>query len=208
MGEVIHINARRHDVSSIATASNRNESLPRMANPFIAQYPEFRQIPLSKGYVAIVDAENYEWLNQWTWMALKARNTVYAIRRGQKKSEGRKNIYMHRQIMQTPPGMQTDHRDGDGLINCRENLRNCTHSQNQRNQRPQKGVTSEHKGVSWNEKTKKWIAQIKANGKQKYLGSFTSELDAASAYNAAALKYHGEFARLNIIELHSKDEAA
>ena len=87
-------------------------------------------------------------------------------------------------------------RDGDGLDNRRCNLRVCTRSQNNMNERP-RGGTSEFKGVSWDNAISKWRPRIKHNGKQCYLGIFTDEIDAALAYDEAARIYFGPFARAN-----------
>lgn len=167
-----------------------------MADPFIRQFPEYRQIPLTRGYVAIVDAENYEWLAQWKWHAEMRKDTVYAVR-NRPRINGKKIglIYMHRQIMSAPSGMLTDHKNSDGLMNCYENLRVCTISQNQHNQRIRNGTSSKYKGVCL--KRGRWQAVIKAFGEKIYLGEYTTEEGAARAYDEAALKYHGEFARTN-----------
>lgn len=103
---------------------------------------------------------------------------------------------MHREIVGTPEGMDTDHINGDKLDNRRSNLRICTHAQNGANRGPQKNGSSGYKGVSYH--CKKWRVQICINGKTKRLGGFNSLLDAAKAYDKAARKYHGEFARTNV----------
>src|ERR1043165_2122866 len=86
-----------------------------------------REIPLTQGYVALVDDCDYEWLSQWKWCAhvAKGGRTAYAFRA--------KGIAMHRVIMNAPEGMDVDHRDHNGLNNTRANLRICTHAENQRN---------------------------------------------------------------------------
>src|SRR6266550_1150106 len=110
----------------------------------ISQFPEFRQIPLTKGYYAIVDAENYEWLMQWKWHALAGKHTFYAAR-STRRINGRKTmVLMRRAIMSTGKGMQADHKDGSGLMNCWDNLRVCTFTQNNRNVRPQKNTSSRY----------------------------------------------------------------
>lgn len=85
------------------------------------------------------------------------------------------------------------------------NIRKATKSQNGANRKlnissNKKPKTSKFKGVSWAKASKKWMAGIGVNGKTKNLGYFTDEKDAARAYNEAALKYFGEFARLNSID--------
>jgi len=109
-------------------------------------------------------------------------------------------ISMHRQIMEiTSRRVQVDHRDGNGLHNWRGNLRASTHSQNQWNRPKYSNNTSGFKGVFWHTKCHKWYAKIEANRRQSYLGLFEDIRDAAAAYNAAALRLHGEFAVLNVL---------
>lgn len=149
-------------------------------------------IPLTKGQSAIVDDADFDWLSQWKWcfIAIK-RHTGYAVRHG--SGNNKKLIYMHRFIMNAPDGVQIDHKNICGIDNQRSNLRFATVSQNNANTRP-RGKHSPYKGV-YPQKLK-WIAVI---GKTR-IGSFTSETDAALAYNQAAILQFGEFARLNIIE--------
>ncbi len=91
-----------------------------------------------------------------------------------------------------------DHADRDIYNNLESNLRVCTHQQNQFNKDKQKGsYTSKYKGVSWFRRDQCWRAYIVINNKQKHLGYFSDEIQAARAYNAAAIKYFGEFAKLN-----------
>ena len=106
---------------------------------------------------------------------------------------------MHRQIVSGPEDMHIDHRDGNGLMNTEDNLRAATRAQNLSNQRIRGVGSSEFRGVHWHKKRKKWQASIRVNNKPIYLGIFTSELEAVRAYNIAALKHYGEFARLNDI---------
>lgn len=154
-----------------------------------------KHIPLTQGKFAVVDDADYEWLNQWKWYALKSRNTYYACRR-----IGSKKIYLHRIIMDTPPGMEADHRDHNGLNCVRTNMRNCTHAENLRNQLSGKGGTSKYKGVYWHWAARKWMARICHNGRLIYLGYYESEEAAARAYNKKAEELFGEFACLNIVE--------
>jgi len=104
---------------------------------------------------------------------------------------------MHRLIMKNPDNLDVDHIDGDRLDNQKSNLRKATQSQNSMNQKNQSGRSSNFKGVCWHTRDHKHQAYIKINQKRKHIGYFDSEIEAAKAYNAAAIKYFGEFARLN-----------
>ena len=114
------------------------------------------------------------------------------------KKQKYKKIYLHRLIMNTPTGMDTDHINGDKLDNRRENLRITTRSQNSMNQKKTRGA-SKYKGVNWHNQRGYWKAEIKLNGKKKHLGVFLSELEAAEAYNLAAIEKFGKFAKINTL---------
>lgn len=149
-----------------------------------------KQIPLSKGCAALVDDVDFDMLMQWKW----CYNTGYAVRTDYSSGKP-KRIYMHRLIMETPSGMETDHINSNRLDNRRSNLRVCTHQQNCMNVLPV--GASKYKGVTWHKGDRKWQSSIFVDGKLKYLGSFKSEEDAALAYNFAALEAFGEFAKQN-----------
>ncbi|MCE9567426.1 MAG: HNH endonuclease [Planctomycetes bacterium] len=155
--------------------------------------PDTKAIPLNKGHIALVDADDYDCLSQWKWhISAKgyARRTVII----DGKSRG---ISMHRQIMNTPDGMFTDHIDGDKLNNRRSNLRICTPEQNGFNLGPRRGTRSQYKGVTWHKRSGKWQARVKFENQILHLGLFENEIDAAAAYNECALRCFGDFARLN-----------
>lgn len=119
-----------------------------------------------------------------------------------------KGYYTHRLIFLYHHGYLPkflDHIDGDKSNNGINNLREATRQKNGMNRKKQKShngkpTTSIYKGVSWHKKAKKWRARIRSKGELKHLGMFTSEIEAAKAYNKAATKYHGKFAYLNIID--------
>lgn len=165
-----------------------------------------REIPLSQGKVAIVDADDYEWLIEGRWYAVKRRNTFYGICKFKNEDGVWKHLYMHRAINKTPDGFETDHIDGDGLNNRRANLRTVTRKQNIWNIQPIRGSSSKYKGVHWSKIAEKWQAQIPAGNKTVWLGLYDSEEDAARAYNIAAVKYRGEFAYINQINEANTDE--
>jgi hypothetical protein len=156
-----------------------------------------KEIPLTQGKVALVDDEDYEYLSQWKWWAMKNGKNWYAGRNSRTIDGKRFNVYMHRVIMQAGPGQQIDHRDGNACNNTRSNLRFATHSQNQGNQRRNSINTSSYKGVTWQKNDKKWVSKINKNKQRYHLGYFDDPIEAALAYDRAAKELHGEFARIN-----------
>lgn len=160
-------------------------------------------IKLTKGLEAKVSDEDYDMLMQWKWYVRPAyrRNTKEIINyytSGSKKIDGKwKSVSMHRLIMGEPKGMMVDHKDGFGLHNERDNLRICTRGQNSMNSVSAKGSSSRYIGVSYHKLQKSWISSICINKKDKFLGYFKVEKEAAIIYNLTARRYHGEFARPN-----------
>lgn len=154
-------------------------------------------VPLTRGLSCIIDDEDAD-LAEYTWKAERAIPYAY-------RTKGRgsvRRITLHRVIMSRKmgrdfaPGERVDHIDGNALNNTRDNLRVCTPSQNSTNIGLTRRNTSGYKGVTWNKRYRKWQASITVDRKCKYLGSFATPQEAYAAYCEAALKYHGEFARL------------
>lgn len=123
--------------------------------------------------------------------SISNRGYVYCSRRG------KDTLLLHRLIMGLEKGVpiQVDHINGNPLDNRRENLRLCTPIQNSYNLRASSRNRTGFKGVHHH--TGRFVAAIKVNKKKIYLGRFKTPEEAARVYNAAALKYHGEFARFN-----------
>lgn len=154
---------------------------------------DYRLIPLTKGKVAIVDAADFDFLNQWKWNAGWRKNAkkFYAYsRRG-----GKQEVAMHRLILDvTDPNQLVDHRDNDGLNNRRLNLRQATRSQNSYNRGAQINNTSGYKGVNFHKLSGKWKAEIYIDKKHIYLGLFENPELAHACYMEAAKEGHREFA--------------
>jgi HNH endonuclease len=158
-----------------------------------------KTIALSNGEdLVMVDDCDFEWLSQWRWDLLCAEGGHrYAIHSSGPKKR-RTRLRMHRLIMRCTKGTEVDHIDGNGLNNQRANLRSCTHQQNSfNNHREIDGKTSQFRGVCWNKSRNRWRPTITVNGRQRYLGLYLSEMDAAAAYDRAALELFGQFANLN-----------
>lgn len=155
-----------------------------------------REIPLSQGKFALVDAEDYERLVAFSWYFKGGR---YAYRGcwvpGMNQT---KQIPMHHDILQPGPGQYVDHINGNGLDNRKVNLRIVSHQQNMFNMRGHKDSTSRFKGVSWCSSRQKWAVHICKDGKTMAVGRFNTEEEAAAAYNLAAEKLFGGHAHLNI----------
>lgn len=150
-----------------------------------------KRIPLSKGFFATVDDEDFEWLSQWKW---SFDGHAYAIRFiGQGKGEIRQALYMHRVIVKAPAKMEVDHVNGDALDNRRGNLRLVTRSQNLRNRKTFKSNKSGFKGITFNPINRKWKATIN-------LGTFDTAEEAARAYDDAITKLFGSVAKPNFEE--------
>ena len=158
-------------------------------------------ISLTHEQVTLVDDEDYEMSNRWKWFAIKNKNGDFYAVRHIKTEKGWELLRMARKIMNAPKGQYVDHRNHQTLDNQKHNLRICTQSENMRNRKKENGCSSKYKGVHWSKARKKWQVFIMINRKNKHLGYFTNEEDAARTYNQAALKYFEEFALLNIINL-------
>ncbi len=153
-------------------------------------------IALTKGKKAIVDHKNYEELSGHNWYANRGNRRKKQPRYYAARSTKGKTIFMHREIMRCPEGMEVDHINGDTLDNRKANLRICTHADNAYNRRP-RIATSSYKGVSREKNIKKWRSQIQCGHTHFYIGLFKHQVRAAKAYDDRAKKLFGEFARLN-----------
>lgn len=156
-------------------------------------------INLGNGHKAIVDLEDLPKLSLFRWFAEKRGNVYYAGTSKTKKTLGKKLCMHHEVLGKSPPGMEIDHINGNGLDNRKENLRFCSHRQNLQAARKRKAnASSKYKGVSWDNRRKRWQARIQGlDGTRHWLGRYVSELDAAKAYDKAALETFGEFAVVN-----------
>jgi len=153
--------------------------------------PGIRVIPLTRGKCAYVDAEDYDRIAQHKWTAYYTCGKWYAGR-----TDHGKCILMHREIMKAPKGKVVDHIDGNGLNNCKSNLRVCTYSQNNVHHRPS-GASSQYKCVYRDEKRNRWRSTPAYRGRSVYNGRYEKEEDAARASDYMNVQLNGEFAYLN-----------
>lgn len=154
--------------------------------------------PKYKNKVALIDSDDLpvmlDGCGRWG-VTEAARDGLYVRR---KRIGTHKKEWLHRFLLGlTEKRALVDHRNRDTFDNRRCNLRRANHSQNGANARSHRDSISPYLGVSWHQNTRKWTAKIQVLGKQQYLGLYEDEVRAAVAYDRAAERCHGEFARLN-----------
>ena len=162
-----------------------------------------KTISLTNGMETLVSDQDYAYLSRWSWGFVRARDKGgYARRTTSGKS--RRQWLMHDVVAKRAgkrfKGKIADHRNEKKLDNRRSNLRAATTSQNRGNEGLRRNNTSGYKGVCWSKFANKWVAYIKVNYKRYHLGYFKRKTDAAKAYNKAARKYFGRFAKLNKVK--------
>lgn len=181
---------------------NRRVVGPRLTSRHIEiKGTTYVTLPLTQGMEAIIDPSEFERTKDITWRVHRGYKTWYAVSGGC----GKPLVQLHRLIMCAPDDAEIDHKNHNGLDNRRCNLRIAIGSQNQRNRRKYKKGTSRFLGVSLNRKENKWVAQIKYEGRNRTLGRFDSEEEAALSYDNAARKHFGEFANPNF-NTHSTED--
>jgi len=155
-----------------------------------------KQIPLTNGGVAYCDDADFDRLacHRWHWKRGREHWTKYA----RTSAPGGRHAYMHDMVLGDHGFPMVDHKDNNGLNNCRDNLRPCTNSENQRNQRKsRKPMSSPFKGVSYHKVDRRWQAFIWLDGKNKHIGNFNTAVEAAVEYDCWARVHYGAFAKLN-----------
>lgn len=155
-------------------------------------------ITLSNRLVAIVDECDAERVASRNWHASqkkRSNNTIYPATEWPLSPGKRRTVWLHRFIIGAPPKTFVDHINGDTLDCRRSNLRLATNAQNQANARKRIDNTTGFKGVAFCKKGNLFRAVLRVNGRKTHLGSYKTAEEAHSAYQAAALAAHGEFAR-------------
>lgn len=151
----------------------------------------------NNGKYALVDPEDFNYLNQFTWSELQGRKTTYARRTVRFPNGKQKTILMHKEIIDSGIYREVDHINNNGLDNRKCNLRLATASQHRSRHYMPRDV-SKYRGVyRMDTKTEKYCASINIDGKKTYLGSYSTDIEAAKAYDKAAKSHYGEFATVN-----------
>jgi hypothetical protein len=153
---------------------------------------------LNRGF-ALVDADRFEELNAFVW-SVSGRDGKHVARGG----DGGKTVWLHHVVLGVPSRVHVDHKDGNGFDNRKSNLRVADNSLNHANiGKMKKTTTSKYKGAHFRKDRNRWSAEIKVKGQNYKLGCYATEREAALAYDAAAVKHFGEFARPNFpMETH------
>jgi hypothetical protein len=155
-----------------------------------------KKVPLTQGFVALIDDADYERVSQFKWSATRTKTMVYGIRKVRKPGGGTTSQLLHRFIMGVADRrIYIDHLDHDGLNCQRNNLRRCVPGENSGNVRKSRG-NSQYRGVSWASEKGMWRACIRIE-RSIHLGYFSDEVEAALAYDEAARIRFGVFAHCN-----------
>jgi hypothetical protein len=159
-----------------------------------------KQISLTQGQIALVDDWHYEELNHSNWRARwnKKTKSYYAVR-----SEGRREIQMHRVVARTPKGMLCDHRNHNTLDNQEHNLRNATNSQNNMNARLRSNNKLGERNIS--EHYGGFMVRVYRDKRVMFRKTFCTLDEAITARDAAIKEIHGEYAYLDDQEQNSQD---
>lgn len=145
-------------------------------------------------FTILVSDVDYKFVSQFSWSVKRGNSTFYAKTRVSKRVW----VTMHRMLLKPKKNEVVDHKDHNGLNNTRKNIRICCNFKNHQNGKMHSDNLSGYKGVSFDSRRNLYRARIFSK-KEIWLGHFVSAVDAAKAYNVAAKKYFGEFAKLNKI---------
>jgi len=159
-----------------------------------------KEIKLTRGYVALVDDEDFEIVNRLKWHAMPTKAAVYAVRRPSLGNGRYGSLLMHRFVLRIngfDSGESVDHRNKNGLDNRKANLRVCTDSQNAQGAKLHSDSTTGLKGVTLDKSRNKFIAQICLDGRHIFLGRFDDKEQAGDAYRTAAANLFGQYAHFS-----------
>lgn len=160
-----------------------------------------KEIRLTNGMVTIIDDDDYDLVSQRTWFPIPNRNITYAATFTPLLDS--RLLFLHSFVLGKRGNVGTDHINGNGLDNRKENLRPASQRQNMMNRSKSPTVdgkvcSSNFKGVTWLKRRRRWQSRVKLIGRNYYLGEFKNEITAVRAYDIKAQHYFGEFAKLNL----------
>jgi hypothetical protein len=141
-------------------------------------------------FEVLIDNEDWKEVKKHKWSINNPSKRAKYVRSS-------KHILLHRYIMNASKDKEVDHINGNPLDNRKQNLRICNKNENSKNRKVNINSSSGYRGVYWDMESNKWAVAISFNKKRIKIGRFKRKTDAALIYNEVALKYHGEFARLN-----------
>jgi len=150
-------------------------------------------IVLPSGHKVYFNAEDRKIIESRKWYLARRKSKEYA-QTDSRDPLGR--IFMHQLLIKTEKGHVIDHMDGNGLNNCRSNLRQCTQAQNCQNSQ-KKRKHKAFKGVFLDARRGTYYAQVAVNKKVFTSSGYETEIEAAIAYNSLARIHHKDFALLN-----------
>lgn len=172
-------------------------------------YGKTIELELTRGLFAKISECDLDLVRMFNWSAYRIAGQgrsgkvyLYGFKPARKAVvDGKvKLITLYNFIMNPPEGMEVDHIDGDPLNNARDNLRIVSRKANCLNRgKRSNGVSSKYLGVTFNKEKGKYCVKIKHEGRNLFGGYFSDEKEAALKYNELASKYHGEYARLNVL---------
>jgi hypothetical protein len=156
------------------------------------------KIKLTQGQFTLVDEEDFNYLNQWKWHLGKGG---YAYRRKYLSDgkDGFVSVYMHRLLLNPPPGMEIDHINGNGLDNHRANLRIVTHQQNSINHKVRCDNQSGLSGVYFDKHRKKWVSEMWLDTQKIFGARFEYFDDAVLIRSVLEDIYFGKYKRKPVI---------
>lgn len=161
--------------------------------------PDTTKIPLGNNLFAMVSNGDLQKIQGRNWRHSSMTNSgKFYARRFEKGGY----VLLHRLLMGLPNGDKrtVDHINGDSLDNRRENLRICTAKENSWNRRKTNSVLG-YFGVSNGNGPNQYVSKFRHDGKNVYVGTFDTAIEAAYEYNKVAKKLRGEFAALNQIDI-------
>lgn len=181
------------DLSATPTKEPEIWRLSRTIDDSIHRDDGTTLIPLTQGMWAVIDTKDFDLVKYYTWSASKGTHTYYASTNTYYTSSTmeRTSISLHRLLLGDPDGL-VDHKDRNGLNNCRSNLRISSRIENARNSTVT-WASSGFRGVSWQSNRNYWEAHITVNGTKHHLGVFQDKQDAVRARKEAEATIDPEF---------------